>query len=57
MSAHIAPDPPYVLLVMSDQQLGERVGNALYAGGFVPSSLRTPPTLSTTWRAQARLSW
>ncbi len=36
MAAHIVPDPPYVLLVEADHMLCQRVGEALYASGFVP---------------------
>jgi len=36
MADQIVPDPPYVLLVESDQPLRERLGKALYASGFVP---------------------
>jgi DNA-binding response OmpR family regulator len=32
----IVPDPPCVLLVEADQELRERVGEALHANGFVP---------------------
>jgi DNA-binding response OmpR family regulator len=36
MADQIVPDPPYVLLVASERPLRERLGKALYAGGFVP---------------------
>lgn len=36
MADQLVPDPPYVLLVESDQALRERLGTALYASGFVP---------------------
>ncbi len=36
VSAHIVPDPPYVVFVASDRVLFERVGQALYTAGFVP---------------------
>jgi DNA-binding response OmpR family regulator len=36
MADQIVTDPPYVLLVESEQPLRERLGKALYASGFVP---------------------